>query len=154
MSEVGDILQAMAETGPLTASRVVLAATDPSHPLHSRFEWDDGKAAHQYRLIQARTLIVSIQIMPAGASRPIQALIHVPSTRGEGQYVPAQILARQPERWELAKEEVLKYLGAAQDSLEGLMEVAKVFGEQPASRGRRAAKAITRASQEVAAIKA
>lgn len=42
--------------GRLTPHIVLEEARDPEHPLHSRFEWDDGKAAESYRLDQARHL--------------------------------------------------------------------------------------------------
>ena len=53
------VLQALADAhgGTLDPEMVVDAAGDPDHPLHGHFEWDDAKAAHQYRLGQARALI-------------------------------------------------------------------------------------------------
>lgn len=46
--------------GMVTPDAVLEEATDPTHPWHSRFEWDDSIAAHKFRLVQARTLIRSI----------------------------------------------------------------------------------------------
>ena len=43
--------------GLLRAEDVVKAARPPASPLHSRFEWEDGKAAREFRLEQARKLI-------------------------------------------------------------------------------------------------
>jgi hypothetical protein len=146
------ILDQLAESGPITASRIVEEAEDPEHPLHSRFEWDDTEAARQYRLIQARNLIVSIRYKPDGASHSIQALIHVPSpTGGEGEYVLASIIARQPERWERARAEVLRYLDAAQEGLDDLDEILRVFGP-PRPQPGRASKAVRQAREEVQAI--
>lgn len=48
--------------GRLTPDLVVDAARDPEHPLHARFEWDDGKAAQAHRIATARRLIASAQI--------------------------------------------------------------------------------------------
>jgi len=45
------------EYGSLTPHNVVQAATDPDHPLHTEFEWDNTIAGHKYRLDQARRLI-------------------------------------------------------------------------------------------------
>lgn len=51
--------------GALLPEVVVSAASNEKSPLHSCFTWDDGIAADQYRLWQARQLIrVSIQIVP------------------------------------------------------------------------------------------
>ena len=43
--------------GILKPEHVVEHAKDPQNPLHSQFQWDDSKAAHEYRLWQARQLI-------------------------------------------------------------------------------------------------
>lgn len=49
----------------LVPELVVEFARKSSSPLHSCFTWDDGVAADQYRLWQARQLIrVSVQIVP------------------------------------------------------------------------------------------
>lgn len=49
--------------GRVTAEDLVAAARDRKHPLHGDFEWDDHKAAHQYRLNQARQLISSVRVV-------------------------------------------------------------------------------------------
>lgn len=43
--------------GLLSPHRVVEYARDPETALHSRFEWDDAKAAYAHRLQQARIMI-------------------------------------------------------------------------------------------------
>lgn len=51
--------------GILQPESVVEAARPVTSPLHSRFTWDNSKAAHEYRLWQARQLIrVVVQVMP------------------------------------------------------------------------------------------
>ena len=51
----GELLAVREQYGILTPHLVVKAAA--ADPLHDRFEWDDEKAGHQYRLQQARALI-------------------------------------------------------------------------------------------------
>lgn len=46
----------------LTPEAVVKAARPAKHPLHNRFEWDDTKAGHLYRLHQAAELIRSVKV--------------------------------------------------------------------------------------------
>jgi len=48
---------AEAHNGILRPEDVVQAASDPHSPLHPLFDWDDGEAAHKWRLHQARNLI-------------------------------------------------------------------------------------------------
>lgn len=45
----------------LVPSEVVEFARDENTELHKHFEWDDAKAAHQYRIWQARQIIASVQ---------------------------------------------------------------------------------------------
>ena len=42
----------------ITPRDLVSAAANPEHPAHAAFEWNDGTAAHQHRLAQARSFIV------------------------------------------------------------------------------------------------
>ena len=71
----------------IQAEEVVEMAADPECPLHSYFLWDDGAAAHQYRLSQARQLIRSITIMvEAAPDVPIRLMVSVPEDRGVNGY--------------------------------------------------------------------
>jgi hypothetical protein len=51
------LLEIRAKRGTLTPAVVVEEASDPMHPLHHRFEWDDTEAAIKYRLLQAQQLL-------------------------------------------------------------------------------------------------
>jgi hypothetical protein len=62
--------------GELVPEDVVTAATPRNHPLHNRFEWDDTVAGHEYRIMQARQLIMSVQIRfvsPEGQEHKVRA---------------------------------------------------------------------------------
>lgn len=48
--------------GNLTPDAVLEDARSKKSPLHDQFEWNDGEAAHKYRLDQARTLIRSVRV--------------------------------------------------------------------------------------------
>lgn len=67
--------------GELTPEDVVEDAKDPSSPLHGFFEWSNTKAAHQYRLQQARGLIRSVVAVYVSETEPAirqRAYVHVP----------------------------------------------------------------------------
>jgi hypothetical protein len=53
----------------------------------NRFEWDDKKASHQYRIWQARDLIAKVYVQPFD-NRPLQvrAFVSLPSDRVESGY--------------------------------------------------------------------
>ena len=48
--------------GSLKAESIVDRARDPKNPLHDRFEWDDARAGHEFRLEQARSLIRHVKV--------------------------------------------------------------------------------------------
>lgn len=61
---------------------VVDAARDKSSPMHDWFQWDDGEAAHQYRLQQARELLrVYVNVTPADNVTPVRAFVSLTSDR-------------------------------------------------------------------------
>jgi hypothetical protein len=71
-----DAVQAIKDLSPdgrPDPQKVVIAATDKSSPLHRYFEWDDGKAAHQHRLDQARRLIGSVRVLVEYEERTVMA---------------------------------------------------------------------------------
>lgn len=89
-----DELQAIYEdAGELKPSIVLDRARDPRHPLHDRFEWNDGVAAERYRIQQARELIRSVEWVyaeePDGAPKKVRAFHSVNRVDGPT-YVPAQ----------------------------------------------------------------
>jgi len=78
--------------GELTPRVVVDDAANPRSPLHPCFEWNDDKAADNYRLWQARKLMGSI-VVAEYADAPVdtetRAFVHV--TLEEPQYVPIEV---------------------------------------------------------------
>ncbi|MFQ3666657.1 MAG: hypothetical protein SNJ79_11630 [Sphingomonadaceae bacterium] len=71
------------EAGALNPEAVVVAAADPSSPLHDLFEWDDTAAAHQHRLNQARNLIrVAVRVIPQVNKGPVRAYVSIGTLRG------------------------------------------------------------------------
>lgn len=81
MTDRAAVLSALAELedseGRLTPEAVVKAARKPESPLHSHFEWDNGKAAFNYRIVQARTLIRSVWIPYKVERREVSAVAYV-----------------------------------------------------------------------------
>jgi len=59
---IGEHLQTLKRGDDLYPEDVVKDARRKNSPLYSCFEWDNKKAAHEYRLIQARTLIRSLEV--------------------------------------------------------------------------------------------
>lgn len=86
--------------GKLTPGALLEDATDESHPLHNRFEWDDTEAAHKYRLSQAHEIIRSFKIRdvrPDGRRRDVRQYLPVPQEAGhQPDYRPIEEVAADP----------------------------------------------------------
>ena len=67
--------------GLLRPPDVVAFARDPKSALHGRFQWDDSKAAHQYRLWQARELIECHVVVLKADTDPIRAYVSLRDER-------------------------------------------------------------------------
>ena len=68
---------AAAHGGILQAETVVSVARDPASPLHSQFTWDDGEAAIEWRLHQARVLISRVVVKYDAATGPVEHQVFV-----------------------------------------------------------------------------
>jgi hypothetical protein len=100
---------AASEAGKLTAESIVDRARDPKNPLHDRFEWNDERAGHEYRLEQARSLIRHVKVI---YTTPEERTIRVRNFvyQDGGYRKTATVLTRKDSREEL--------LDAALDELE------------------------------------
>lgn len=80
--------------GFLRPTDIVEHARDEASSLHSWFEWDDGAAAEQYRLAQARALIRVAVTVNEQTSEKIRAFVSLTSDRNEngGYRAMAEIL--------------------------------------------------------------
>ena len=68
-------------SGLLMADDVVEEARQRNSPLHPYFNWNDTKAAHQYRLWQARQLITVVTIKLPNARKLIQMYVSLHKDR-------------------------------------------------------------------------
>ena len=114
----------------LKAEDVVKFAKNRRTALHSAFEWDDGKAAHEYRLITARRLIVEVEIIPwEGNSKPIQvnvSLIRDRQLPGGGYRDIVAVLSDKEMREELLEQALRDFL-YWQNKYEHLKELAPII---------------------------
>lgn len=69
--------------GVLHPERVVEEAESEASPLHGKFCWDDDKAAHEYRIFQARNLIRTTvrYIEINGDTRPMRVFVSLTPDR-------------------------------------------------------------------------
>ena len=67
--------------GILKAEAVVESASDITSPLHDQFQWDDTKAAEEWRLQQARQLIRTVIVILPNYSKPTSAYVSLMDDR-------------------------------------------------------------------------
>lgn len=96
---LGPAFEAIKKAGPLTAESV-LAAAKPGTALHRFFEWNDKKAAHEYRLEQARRLIRSIEVViedGKGKTVAMKGFFSVENAQGARSYEPMEFVFNTPD---------------------------------------------------------
>ena len=73
--------------GTLNPVVVVREAQSESSVLHDYFEWDDTRAAYEFRLEQARKLIrIRVRQIPDGPEEPVRAYVSLRDDRGRNGY--------------------------------------------------------------------
>jgi hypothetical protein len=136
-SGVKQVLQELYDRHGMTeAAALVEAATPKDSPAHAGFEWDNKKASHEYRLIQARQWIRRVTVVKDGQE---QRLIHVPRVAAaaaeddddesrEGHYQVRSVLVQRPDEYERALVEAESKFEAARRAVNELYEAAERTG--------------------------
>ena len=136
-------LRAKNKHGDLVAEEVVAFAEDETTALHSRFEWDDSVAGHNYRLVQARNIIRVVVEYEPHTDQQFRAYVSLESTRTRpgGGYGPTRrILGNEETKSELL-DMALKELNRAKEKYATLTELADVFAAIDAATAKAAKKA-------------
>lgn len=113
--------------GVLLPEHVVQSAKANNSPLHSRFEWDNSVAAHQYRLWQARQLIrVCVELIP-GIATPTEVFVSLTPDRDHGGYrIVTDVLSDDGMRAQLLAD-ALADMNLFRVKYQRLRELANVF---------------------------
>lgn len=116
-------IRKLLKSGKLTTSNFLELAKDKNNCLHALIEWDNKKAADNYRKMQARTAIKRYNV---SVCKSEDKIIHVPVIEkiGEGEYKEAGVVVQNIDQFELAMEEALSKVEAAQKSVDILNDVA------------------------------
>jgi hypothetical protein len=122
---------ASANDGMITPQSVVEAARPASSPIHECFQWDNTKAAHEYRLFQARQLIrVTVEVIPSmGDKTPMRVYVSIGDDRGEGGYRRIVDVMNTPELRDKLLSEAKRDMQVFRTKYAKLVELSKVFGE-------------------------
>jgi hypothetical protein len=115
--------------GELTPKDVIDDARGHNSPLHTFFEWNDGKAAEQYRLQQARGLIRAVVAVVVSAGTPaqrVQAFVHIPEG-GTPHYRSVDHAMSQERTRDMVLQQAFREFRAWQKRYEHLAELADLF---------------------------
>ncbi len=116
--------------GILKSETVVKYAENPDTALHSCFTWDDGEAAHQYRLYQARQVIrVCITNSPQEDLPPMRVFVSLKGDRKEkgGGYRSMIDVLNDDEKRQRLLDQALSEAVNWQSKYKHLSELSQVF---------------------------
>ena len=118
------------QTGHVKPSDLVEAARPKDSPAHNGFTWDNKKAGHEYRLMQARTWIRQVEVVYEDRK---ERFIHVPSfsvsdtgvlQAEEGYYKPISIIAEDKDEYSAALGQARARLSSAKEAYADLKKAA------------------------------
>ena len=122
-------LERLKSNGIIRPMDVVSAARKKTSPLHDWFQWDDGEAAHQYRLIQARNLLRVYVKVEDVENEPVQAFVSLTTDRvkeGGGYRAMAEVMSDDALREQLLRDAFVQ-LGNMRKKYQHLQQLAKVW---------------------------
>jgi hypothetical protein len=137
------------ENGTLRSQSVVDAARPEEAPLHPAFEWDDSVAGEQFRNIQARSLIKTVQIVREENDEEVTEPVYINVSRQDSAYEPVQKVVSTPDLFEAAFSQVCGRLNAAQQALQELQQLARRERREEADRYERAHNLVAQAQSTV-----
>ena len=118
--------------GKITAPILVEESKPKAAVLHNAFEWNDKKAAHQYRLLQGRNIVRCVVAVDEERQESTPAYVHVrvadesrdPKSR-EGEYHPVSVVVENVDMFQLALAELEQKVSAAVRAVDGLKRAAE-----------------------------
>ena len=130
--EAGEYLTALEkERGELTPELVLDESRDEGALLHDCFEWDDDKAAYNYRKYQARQLINNIVVVSVSESMPtapVRAFVSVnKGASSRSSYVSIDIAMSEAHLRAQVLQDAYNELSSFQRKYSSYLELREVF---------------------------
>ena len=114
--------------GTLTSQNVLESARSEKSPIHSLFEWDDTKAAEQYRLKQAAQLICNLTVEIETDDKPIECRAYMDVSEAKvGSFINVQSAFQSEESRDVVLRRALNELSAFKTKYKNLLELQDVF---------------------------
>jgi hypothetical protein len=129
----GELERVYHKHGALRPSDIVEEAKPKESPIHGAFEWGDKRAAHEYRLMQARTLARAVVVVSEDEKNETPYFVHVRSQQQEegeeksreGEYHPINIVIDNVDLFARALSELESRAHQALRSAEALKRYAE-----------------------------
>lgn len=124
--KAGKMCEELERTGGLTAERLVEANKPEDAPLHNEFEWNDEKAAGEWRKQQARHIINNLVIVSEELnSEPVRAWFAI--ERSEPVYESVTAIIQNEDKYAALLSMAKKELAAFQRKYSQLTELKPIF---------------------------
>ena len=132
LSQLGDAVQ---------PASVVKKARNKKSELHKCFQWDDTKAAEEYRLVQAREVMRSITVvvedMTTEDEKPMTVRLYehvhieseVPNRKRQSVYVPTMKVLETPDLRQQIEDRLKNDIWEAERTAEKYQYLSEAFGE-------------------------
>lgn len=127
-NEAAQVMNQLAERGALTAENLVEASKPGDAPLHNDFEWDNDKAANEYRKHQARNIINALVIVPdetVPTNEPVRAYFQIED--GGRRYTQLTAIMESPSQMEMLLKSALNELAVFRKKYGLLQELQDVM---------------------------
>ena len=123
----GELFEQLSKTEEGLTARSLLEANKPkSAPLHSEYEWDNKKAAEEWRLHQSRHFINSLSIVTTVKEKetPVRAFF---ITTEANKYEPITAIVQEENKYNSLLSTALSELKAFERKYNTLTELTPVF---------------------------
>jgi len=134
----------------VTAESVVEAARSSASEIHDLFDWSNTKAAHKWRLHQARQALQALEFVVVKDERPTRALQFVGANdEGRGRYVPFEKLTQ--DQIVVVSERLRSAITYAMAALDAFERAAKMRTDKEQTKAKRVRGHLAAAQQEMQA---
>lgn len=121
------VMTKLAKKGQLNANSLVEVSRPVSAPLHDDFEWDDTKAADNWRKQQGRNMINSLIMIPEekdheDSKGPVRAFFKVEPLSRKEQYESTQVLIRTQSGRDAMRDQAQKELVSYRQKYRNILE--------------------------------
>lgn len=111
---------------------LVEASRPEDAPLHNQFEWDDKVAGEEYRVWQARKLIVRVQY-PEKMEKRTPMYINVKISEKEQGYMPISVIVQRESLRNQVLKDALKMIKHWQEKYSAIEELADLINQEKLS---------------------